>query len=68
MSKKKEKTSVGRRDFFRKAGLGVGAAGAAAVGLAAKPGAAAEPSETAPGSAGYRETAHVKKYYELSRF
>ena len=68
MSKKKEETSVGRRDFFRKAGLGVGAAGAAAVGLAAKPGAAAEPSKTAPGSAGYRETAHVKKYYELSRF
>jgi len=68
MSKKKEKASVGRRDFFRKAGLGVGAAGAAAVGLSAKQSAAAEPSESAPGSAGYRETAHVKKYYELSRF
>jgi len=68
MSKKKEETSVGRRDFFRKAGLGVGAAGAAAVGLAAERGAAAEPAEPAPGSAGYRETAHVKKYYELSRF
>ncbi len=68
MSKKKEKASVGRRDFFRKAGLGVGAAGAAAVGLSAKQSAAAEPAESAPGSAGYRETAHVKKYYELSRF
>ena len=68
MSKKKEKASVGRRDFFRKAGLGVGAAGAAAVGLSAKQSEAAEPVEPASGSAGYRETAHVKKYYELSKF
>lgn len=68
MSKKKQEASVGRRDFFRKAGLGVGAAGAAAVGLTAKRGEAAEAAERAPGSAGYRETAHVRKYYELSRF
>jgi hypothetical protein len=68
MSKKKEEASVGRRDFFRKAGLGVGAAGAAAVGLSAKQGKAAEPAKSVPGAAGYRETAHVKKYYELSRF
>ena len=42
MSKKKEETSVGRRDFFRKAGLGAGVAGVAAVALA-KDGKAAEP-------------------------
>ncbi|MDH3593217.1 MAG: formate dehydrogenase [Rhodospirillales bacterium] len=68
MSKKKEEASIGRRDFFRKAGLGAGAVGAAAVGLSAEQGEAAEPAKTAPGRAGYRETAHVKKYYELSRF
>jgi len=68
MSKKKEEASIGRRDFFRKAGLGAGAVGAAAVGLSASKGEAAEPVQTAPGRAGYRETAHVKKYYELSRF
>ena len=61
---KKTATSVGRRDFFRKAGLGVGAA---AVGLSAKD-SAAQPAKTGPKSAGYRETEHVKKYYELARF
>ncbi len=63
---KKEETSIGRRDFFRKAGLGAGAVGVAAVGLAdqAK---AAEPSADASGAAGYRESEHVKKYYELAR-
>ena len=67
MSEKK-KAPVGRRDFFKKAGLGAGAAGMAAVGLSAKQGKADEPASTRPGSAGYRETAHVKKYYQLARF
>jgi hypothetical protein len=64
MSKKEEK-SVGRRDFFRKAGAG--AAGAAAVGLAAGPAAAVEAKPSVETS-GYRETDHVKKYYELAKF
>ena len=67
MSEKK-KAPVGRRDFFKKAGLGVGAAGVAAVGLSAKQGKAEETAAVKPGSAGYRETAHVKKYYQLARF
>jgi len=67
MSKKKDVESVGRRDFFRKAGLGAGAVGAAAVGLSAEEG-NAETAKPASNSAGYRETAHVKKYYELSKF
>ncbi len=62
--KKKGKAAIGRRDFFRKAGAG--AVGAAAVGIAAKP-SAAEPAKPDKGAAGYRETAHVKKYYELAR-
>ena len=42
--KKKEMASIGRRDFFRKAGLGAGAVSAAAAGLAAGTARAAEPS------------------------
>lgn len=67
MSKEKEVSPVGRRDFFRKAGLGAGAVGAAAVGLAASKGEAAEPVASS-NSVGYRETDHVKKYYELAKF
>ena len=64
---KKETTAIDRRDFFRKASLGAGVAGAAAVGLSASKVEAAEPSAGASNSAGYRETAHVKKFYELAR-
>lgn len=63
---KTETTSVDRRDFFRKVGLG---AGAAAVSLSASAVQAAVPDEKAsPESAGYRETEHVKRYYDLARF
>ena len=65
MSEKKEARTLDRRDFFRKAGLGAGAVGAA-VALSGKPAKAAEAAK--PGGAGYRESEHVKKYYELSRF
>jgi hypothetical protein len=65
---KKETAAINRRDFFRKASLGVGVAGAAAAGLSASNAKAAEPDADASKGAGYRETAHVKKFYELSRF
>ena len=68
MSEKKKEAAMGRRDFFKKAGLGAGAVGAAAVGLAADKSKAAEPTKSGAGGRGYQETAHVKKYYELSRF
>ena len=71
MSKKapaKLAAKLGRRDFFRKASLGAGVAGAAAVGLSASPGTAAVPDTSAPKSAGYRETEHIKKFYELAKF
>jgi hypothetical protein len=63
----KEAAAIDRRDFFRKASLGVGVAGAAAAGLSASKVKAAEPDAGASKGAGYRETAHVKKFYELSR-
>ncbi len=65
---KKETVSVNRRDFFREASLGVGVAGAAVAGLSASKAKAAEPDADASKGAGYRETAHVKKFYELARF
>jgi hypothetical protein len=64
---KKEVTTIGRRDFFRNATLGAGAASVAAIGLAAGKADAAV-SDSPKEGAGYRESDHVKKYYELSRF
>ncbi|CAO3419990.1 formate dehydrogenase [Azospirillum endophyticum] len=58
-------TSLARRDLFRVAG--VGALGAVAAGVTATGGPAeAAPAETT--STGYRETDHVRKVYEVSRF
>ncbi len=63
---KKAAVKLGRRDFFRKAGAG--ATGVAAVGLSASQGEAAVPDRSAEKGAGYRETEHVKKFYELAKF
>lgn len=51
-----------RRDFLKLSALGAAAAGAA---MAARP-ETAEADE--PAGAGYRETAHVRTYYETARF
>ena len=66
MGRKKQASAPTRREFFKFAGLG---AGAAAVAGAAS-GAARAAQEVKPGrrDAGYRETEHVKKYYETARF
>ena len=60
-----KKKSLPRRDFLKAAGVTGGAAGLAAVALASKSATAAV-SEGRK-SAGYRETEHVKKYYETAR-
>lgn len=67
MKDKKLKASR-RRDFLKLAGLGAGAAGAAAVGLAGPKSEAAAGPADARAAAGYRESEHVKKYYALARF
>ncbi len=54
-----------RRDFLKFAGVGTVAAGAS-LAVGAEPAKAEDVPAT--GRAGYRETAHVKKYYELARF
>lgn len=64
MSEEREVTRSGRRNFLKLAGSG--AAGSVAVATGG-----AEPAQAAgqePAASGYRETPHVKKVYELSRF
>ena len=64
MKRDQETTGAKRREFLKLAGLGAVSGAAAAVG--------AKPAEAEAGPqdrrAGYRETAHVKKVYELARF
>ncbi len=64
MRAKKAERDVARRDLLKLAGLG-GVAGAAA--LATK-GRTAEASSSARDGSGYRETKHVRRYYELAKF
>ncbi len=68
MKEKKDIKSVERRAFMKKAGISVGAVGAVAVGLSKTSAAAAPGTGAKPGGSGYRETEHVKKYYETARF
>ncbi|MBK1698333.1 hypothetical protein [Rhodovibrio salinarum] len=83
MSRKQHKTGAdaqadqpdaARRKFVRSAGLGLGAAGAAAVyfGRGGSDEAQAAQPEKAGGQgktqAGYQETDHVRRYYQLARF
>ena len=67
MSTKETLKSPGRRAFFRKAGIGVGAAGVAAVGLSGKSAEAEVKPDKDFKKSAYRETEHVKRFYELSR-
>ncbi len=70
MSKNEDLKSPDRRNFFKKAGFGVGAAGAVAIGLSSAPAKAAVKSDgrSQRKKSAYRETDHVRKYYELARF
>ena len=69
MSENQKLTSPERRSFFKKAGLGIGAAGVAAVGLSGNSLEAAQPDSPKDRTASsYQETDHVKKAYETSRF
>lgn len=63
MSEHKGTRAASRRDFLKKAAVAVGAAGAAAAAGPAK----AETPVTRERDGGYRETDHVRKYYELAR-
>lgn len=57
---------LGRREFLKKAAVSGGAAGVAAVTLSKGSAEAAVVSDSQ--KSGYRETEHVKTYYELAKF
>lgn len=63
MNDRPEKATAKRRDFLKLIGLG-SVAGAAA--LATRTATATDDHAT-PNSPGYRETEHIRKYYETAR-
>lgn len=63
MSDTKDIRSTSRRELLKLAGLAAGVAGAAAAGGTAQASSARARAE----DGGYRETDHVRKYYELAR-
>jgi len=66
MEKKKDRSVKSRREFLKGAGVTGAVAGVASVAMSGKP-AQAKLADDGK-SAGYRETEHVKTYYELARF
>ena len=66
MSEKARAPDLARRDFFKQVGLGAAVVGTATVAVSGAAGAAEATRK--PDSVGYRETAHVKTYYELAKF
>ena len=68
MTKQDKTGKPSRREFFRTAGLGVGAAVAGAAGAAGLGSEKAKASEGKDDTArGYRLTDHVKRYYDLAK-
>ena len=65
MTAEPERSKTMRRDFLKLMGLG-GVAGAAALATGGKPPAAQ--ARATPDGDGYRETPHVKQYYETAKF
>lgn len=68
MKKKKQAKLLARRDFLKVVGPAAGAVGIAAAVVSGAPTKSAASSETGRKNSGYRETEHVRKYYELARF
>ncbi len=66
MKEKRQSALLGRRDFLKVAGATAGTAGIAAATLTGAP--TKSVAETERKESGYRETDHVRKYYELARF
>jgi DMSO/TMAO reductase YedYZ molybdopterin-dependent catalytic subunit len=66
MREEQDRRERGRREFLRLAGLGAGAA-AVATAVAGGEARAVEAEPESRGQ-GYRETPHVRKYYQLARF
>jgi hypothetical protein len=60
-----KKTTVGRRDFLRKVGIGAGATLATPL---VRPAQADSETDQEKRKARYKETDHVKAYYRVNRY
>jgi hypothetical protein len=67
MSDQKQ-TTVGRRDFLRKVGIGTVGAGATLATPLIAPARADSESNDEKRKARYQETDHVKQYYRVNRY
>jgi hypothetical protein len=65
MTEKTTPQSPTRREFFKTASLGTAAAAGIAAGVVSP--APVVAAQTADTGAGYRETEHVKRYYDLAK-
>jgi GH24 family phage-related lysozyme (muramidase) len=63
-----KKTTVGRRDFLLKVGIGTVGAGATLATLLATPAQADSETDEEKRKARYKETDHVKAYYRVNRY
>jgi hypothetical protein len=63
-----KKTTVGRRDFLRKVGIGAAGAGAALATPLMGSAQADSESNDEKRKARYKETDHVKTYYRVNRY
>ena len=63
-----KKTTVGRRDFLRKVGIGTVGAGATLATPLMTPAQADGETDEEKRKARYKETDHVKAYYRVNRY
>jgi hypothetical protein len=63
-----KKTTVGRRDFLRKVGIGTVGAGATLATPLISPAEADSETDVEKRKARYKETEHVKTYYRVNRY
>jgi hypothetical protein len=66
--KSEKRTTVGRRDFLRKVGVGAVGAGATLATPLMTPAAADSENNDEKRKARYKETDHVKAYYRVNRY
>jgi hypothetical protein len=66
--KNEKRTTVGRRDFLRKVGVGAVGAGATLATPLMTPAAADSENNDEKRKARYKETDHVKAYYRVNRY
>ena len=66
--KDENKTTVGRRDFLRKVGIGAVGAGAAVAAPLVESARADSETNDEKRKARYQETDHVKTYYRVNRY